>query len=89
MATEQAESLKHKELSETVRGLQEEVFALKSELLQHGVCNDPIIQAYLEQKARFLAIGSHATTDFKSGTSPLVATRDPFSHPDIYPAASK
>ncbi|KAH8747304.1 hypothetical protein F5883DRAFT_653631 [Diaporthe sp. PMI_573] len=88
-ATEKAESLKHKALSETVRGLQEEVFALKSELLLHGNCNDHTTQAYLEQRARKVAIGSRATTDLESDTSSLVATRDPLSHPGIYSATSE
>ena len=69
MATEQAESLKHTELSELVRGLQEEVLTLKGELLLHGNCNDHIIQAYLEQRARQVAIDRRATTDLQSGTS--------------------
>lgn len=86
-AAEKAESLKHKTLSETVKGLQEEVLALKSELLMHANCNNFNIQTYLEQRARQVAISNGATGGLGSSTSHLVATGDAtriFIQPCLY-----
>lgn len=56
-ATEKAESSRHEALLRTLRGLQEDVFALKSEILLHGNCADGLIQDYLNSTARSLATG--------------------------------
>lgn len=56
-ATEKAESSRHEVLLVTLRGLQEDVFALKSEILLHGNCGDGLIQDYLNNTARSLATG--------------------------------
>lgn len=56
-ATEKAESSRHEALLMTLRGLQEDVFALKSEVLLHGNCADGLIQDYLNSTARSLATG--------------------------------
>lgn len=56
-ATEKAESSRHEGLLMTLRGLQEDVFALKSEILLHGNCGDGLIQDYLNSTARSLATG--------------------------------
>lgn len=62
-AREKAESLRHQQLMAIFRSLQAEVFALKSELLLHGNCNDNFIQDYLKSTARSLTIGSGAAVD--------------------------
>lgn len=56
-ATERAESSRHEQLSATLRGLQAEVFALKSEVLLHGACGDGPIRDYLNNTARSMATG--------------------------------
>lgn len=56
-AREKAESSRHAQLSATLRGLQADVFALKSEILRHGNCGDGVIQGYLKNTARSLAVG--------------------------------
>lgn len=56
-ATERAESSRHEQLVATLRGLQAEVFALKSEVLLHGACGDGPIRDYLGNTARSLATG--------------------------------
>lgn len=53
-ATEKAESSRHEVLLTTLRGLQADVFALKSEVLLHGNCGDELIQDYLNNTARSL-----------------------------------
>lgn len=50
-ATEKAESLRREQLLATFRSLQEEVLALKSEILLHGNCGDVMIQKYLNSAA--------------------------------------
>lgn len=56
-ATEREESSKHKQLSMTLRSLQADVFALKSQILLHGICGDKLIQNYLNESARSLTGG--------------------------------
>lgn len=56
-ATEREESLKHEQLSITLRSLQADVFALKSQILLHGICGDKLIQDYLNESARSLTAG--------------------------------
>lgn len=56
-ATEKAESSRHEVLLTTLRGLQADVFALKSEVLLHGNCGDGLIQEYLNNTARSLTTG--------------------------------
>ena len=56
-ASEKAESLRHEQLSMTLRSLQADVFALKSEILLHGNCADGHIQDYLNNTARSLVNG--------------------------------
>ncbi|KAL1873182.1 hypothetical protein Daus18300_004001 [Diaporthe australafricana] len=63
-AREKAESLRHQQLMASFRALQAEVFALKSELLLHGNCNDSFIQDYLKNTARSLTVGSGAGVDW-------------------------
>jgi hypothetical protein len=53
-ATEREESSRHEQLSMTLRSLQADVFALKSEILMHGNCGDRLIQDYLKKSARSL-----------------------------------
>lgn len=53
-ATETAESSRHETLLRTLRGLQADIFALKSEVLLHGNCGDGLIQDYLNNTARSL-----------------------------------
>ncbi|KAI7774515.1 transcription factor atf21 [Diaporthe eres] len=77
VATEKAESERHQELSTTFRSLQDEVLALKSELLQHGNCNDHIVQGYLNKTARQLAIDSLATAGSEAGNASSVANSGP------------
>ncbi|KAJ0114761.1 hypothetical protein J7T55_004502 [Diaporthe amygdali] len=62
-ATERAESLRHQQLSATFRGLQAEVFVLKTELLQHGNCEDHVIQDYLKNTAMSLTISGGGPGD--------------------------
>ncbi|KAK7696976.1 hypothetical protein SLS64_014032 [Diaporthe eres] len=81
VATEKAESERHQELSTTFRGLQDEVLALKSELLQHGNCDDHIIQGYLNKTARQLAIDSVVNADSKTGSASSVANSGPVHLP--------
>lgn len=61
-ATERAESSRHEQLSTTLRGLQADVFALKSEVLLHGSCDDGPIREYLDNSARSLATGCGGAT---------------------------
>lgn len=56
-ATEKAESLRRGQLLATFRSLQTEVFALKSEILMHGNCDDLMIQNYLNSTAGSFATG--------------------------------
>ncbi|KAI7776357.1 hypothetical protein LA080_005437 [Diaporthe eres] len=56
-ATEKAESLRRGQLLATFRGLQTEVFALKSEIMMHGNCDDVMIQNYLNSTAGSFATG--------------------------------
>lgn len=56
-AREKAESLRRGQLLATFRGLQTEVFALKSEILMHGTCDDVMIQNYLKSTAGSFATG--------------------------------
>lgn len=56
-ATEREESSKHQQLSMTLRSLQADVFALKSQILMHGICGDKLIQDYLNESARSLTAG--------------------------------
>lgn len=81
VATEKAESERHQELSTTFRSLQDEVLALKSELLQHGNCDDHIIQGYLNKTARQLAIDSIATAGSETGSASSVANSGPVHLP--------
>lgn len=81
VAAEQAESQRHQQLSATCRSLQDEVFTLKSELLQHGSCDDLIIQEYFKKTARLLAMDSRATTDSQSGNATSIANSRPVKIP--------
>ena len=81
VATEQAESQRHQELSAAFTTLQEEVFTLKSELLKHGNCDDHVIQEYLQNTARLLAIDSRATADSESGNATSSANSRPVHLP--------
>ncbi|KAG6355968.1 hypothetical protein INS49_015353 [Diaporthe citri] len=66
-ATEKAESARHEHLSTTLRGLQADVFALKSEILLHGNCGDGLIQDYLNNAARSLATSTDGATECRPG----------------------
>lgn len=70
-ATEMAESARHQHLSTTLRGLQADVFALKSEILLHGNCGDGLIQDYLNNAARSLATGCNGATECGPGDGSL------------------
>lgn len=70
-ATEMAESARHQHLSTTLRGLQADVFALKSEILLHGNCGDGLIQDYLDNAARSLATGCGGATECGPGDASL------------------
>ncbi|ROW15696.1 hypothetical protein VPNG_02193 [Cytospora leucostoma] len=59
-ATERELSDEHEQLSQTARGLREEVLALKNALLVHGHCEDEVIQQYLANSARLVGNGGEA-----------------------------
>ncbi|KAK7732299.1 hypothetical protein SLS53_008590 [Cytospora paraplurivora] len=59
-ATERELSDEHEQLSQTARGLREEVLALKNALLVHGHCDDEVIQQYLANSARLVGNGGEA-----------------------------
>lgn len=63
-ATEKTESARHEQLSTTLRSLQADVFALKSEVLLHGNCGDGLIQDYLNKAARSLATGCDGAIEY-------------------------
>lgn len=57
-ATEKALSSRHRQLRATLRGLQADVFALKSEILLHANCGEGHIQDYVNNAAKSLTLAN-------------------------------